>query len=89
MITKTLTILSEEGLHARPASILAKEAIKFESELFMYKEGEMNKKYQPKSILSLLTLGAAKGEKVVFTASGEDEVEAMNRIEALIQSDFR
>ncbi|PKM55552.1 MAG: HPr family phosphocarrier protein [Firmicutes bacterium HGW-Firmicutes-5] len=89
MITKTLTILSEEGLHARPASILAKAAIKFESELFMYKEGEMNKKYQPKSILSLLTLGAAKGENIVFTASGEDEVEAMNMIEALIQSDFR
>ncbi len=89
MITKTLTILSEEGLHARPASILAKAAIKFESELFMYKEGEMNKKYQPKSILSLLTLGAAKGENIVFTANGEDEVEAMNMIETLIQSDFR
>ena len=45
MVKKTITIISEEGLHARPASLLAKAAMKFKSELSMYREDETNKKY--------------------------------------------
>lgn len=89
MITKTLTIISEEGLHARPASMLAKAAMKFKSELFMHRVGETNKKYQPKSILSVMSLGASKGDQIVFTANGEDEEVAIETLEYLILSDFR
>lgn len=89
MIEKTFEIKAEEGLHARPASMLAKIAMKFKSDLGMYPEGVTTKMYQPKSILSIMSLGACKGDRVTFTATGEDEVEAMNGIELLIESDFQ
>ena len=88
MVKKTITIISEEGLHARPASLLAKAAMKFKSELSMYREDETNKKYQPKSILSIMSLGASKGDQITFVAEGEDESFAISKMEELIQSDF-
>ncbi len=88
MIKKTFEIKAEEGLHARPASMLAKTAMKFKCDLGMYLEGNTNKLYQPKSILSIMSLGAANGDRVTFTADGADEKEAMNGIETLIKSDF-
>lgn len=89
MITKTFEIKAEEGLHARPASMLAKVAMKCKSDLGMHLEGVTNKMYQPKSILSIMSLGACKGDRVTFTADGEDEEIAMNNIELLIESDFQ
>lgn len=89
MITKTFEIKAEEGLHARPASMLAKVAMKYKSDLGMYIEGNTNKLFQPKSILSIMTLGACKGDRVTFTADGEDEEAAIDGIELLIESDFQ
>lgn len=80
MIKKTLEIVAEEGLHARPASQLAKVAIKFKCDLKMYREGNTSKLYQPKSILSIMSLGASKGDRITFEADGIDEVEALELI---------
>lgn len=89
MITKTFEIKAEEGLHARPASMLAKIAMKCKSDLGMHKEGNTAKMYQPKSILSIMSLGACKGDRITFTAEGEDEEESMKSIELLIESNFQ
>ena len=84
MIKKTFTITAEEGLHARPASELAKVAMKFKCDLKMYREEDMSKIFQPKSILSIMTLGASKGDVITFEAEGADEGEAMAGIEQTI-----
>ena len=84
MVKKTITIMSEEGLHARPASELAKVAMKCKCELKMYREGDLSKIYQPKSILSIMTLGASKGDRIVFEADGDGESEALGAIEQAI-----
>lgn len=84
MIKKTFTIAAEEGLHARPASELAKLAMKCKCEFKMYREGDLSKIYQPKSILSIMTLGAAKGDVITIEADGEDEVDALANIEQLL-----
>ena len=81
MTKKTFTITSDEGLHARPASELAKVAMKVKSELKMYLGGDMSKIYNPKSILSIMTMGASKGDEILFEADGEDEVFALEEIE--------
>lgn len=88
MITKTFELTAEEGLHARPASMLAKESMKFKCDLSMHREGENNKLYQPKSILSIMSLGASSGDRITFTADGEDEEAAMSKIEELFSSNF-
>lgn len=89
MITKTIEIKAEEGLHARPASMLAKIAMKYKCELGMHLEGDTNKIYQPKSILSIMSLGASKGDRVTFSADGVDEKEAIEGIKNLIEADFQ
>ncbi|PKM49300.1 MAG: phosphocarrier protein HPr [Firmicutes bacterium HGW-Firmicutes-7] len=89
MTKKTFTILAEEGLHARPASLLAKTAMKFKCDINMSRDGEMNKAYQAKSILSVMSIGASKGDRITFSAQGEDEVEAIKMIEELVVSKFK
>jgi phosphotransferase system HPr (HPr) family protein len=88
MVEKTFVVTAEEGLHARPASLLAKACMKFKSTLSLYKGEDKTKIYQPKSILSIMTIGAGKGDTVTITADGEDEVYAMEQLTALFESNF-
>lgn len=88
MIKKTFELTTEEGLHARPASLLAKTAMKFKCDIKMVREGETEKVYQPKSILSILSLGASCGEKITLTMQGDDEAEAMATIGRLFETGF-
>jgi len=84
MVKKTITITSDEGLHARPASQLVKVATQVKSDLKMYRDDEPGKVYQPKSILSIMTMGAAKGDVITFEADGVDETTALEEIEKIL-----
>ena len=88
MIEKTYTVDAEEGLHARPASVLAKECMKFTCNLALYMGGNKDKAFQPKSILSIMTIGASKGDQVTIVAEGPDEADAMARLDVLFATDF-
>lgn len=88
MVEKMVVLKNEEGLHARPASILAKEAMKFTSNFRMYKGTDRTKVYQPKSILSIMTVGALKGERLTIIAEGADEEVAIKRLVYLFDSKF-
>lgn len=88
MIEKTFTVGAEEGLHARPASVLAKECMKFTCDLSLYKDGNRDKAFQPKSILSIMTIGAQKGDVVTIVAEGADEEAAMAKLTELFESNF-
>lgn len=65
---------NEMGLHARPASIFVKEASKFISEIKLIKDGN---EYNARSIMSILTMGAVKGDYIIIKAEGEDEEKAV------------
>ncbi len=82
----TLTLMNPQGMHARPASLLTKLVKDFKSNIYFYKNDIENKKYQPKSILSVMSVGAAKGDKLTFVAEGSDEAEAIRAITDFIQS---
>jgi len=88
MVEKTFTITAEEGLHARPASVLAKECMKFNCDLKLYKGEDRGKAFQPKSILSIMTIGAVSGDVVTIQAEGADETSAIERLEVLFATDF-
>lgn len=88
MIEQTFIVTAEEGLHARPASVLAKECMKFLCDLTLYKGADRAKAYQPKSILSIMTIGAANGDEVTILAEGVDEAAAMSRLETLFATNF-
>lgn len=65
------------GLHARPAGMLAATCKKFTSEIKVLYDG---KEADGKRLLSLMSLGAKYGAELHFKIEGEDEEEAERAI---------
>ena len=83
MVSQKVTIQNSTGLHLRPAGILCKEAIKYQSRItFKFKEHVFN----AKSGLSVLGAGVKSGQELEFMCEGEDEKEALNAITMIIQN---
>ncbi len=85
MYSETIIIQNKTGLHARPAATFVQTASKFKSNITIETE---TKKGNAKSMLSLLSIGAAKGTSVKISAEGEDEEQAVKALIALIQTKF-
>lgn len=82
MIEKNFLWQSENGMHARPAGMIVKEASKFGSEINI----DLNKKTaDAKSIFSLMGLGIKKDDKIKLTITGGDEDEASSCLEKLLE----
>jgi len=84
-VSRTVTVCNPEGLHARPADLLVRTANRFESKIWIGRGGEQ---VDCKSILSLLTLGAAEGTELSLLAEGADADAAVESIEQLFLSGF-
>jgi phosphotransferase system HPr (HPr) family protein len=84
-VIRQLTLINREGLHARPAVKLVDTANRFRAEIVIKTEG---REISVKSMMSVLTLGAATGTVLNFIARGDDAEEAIAAIEALIAGRF-
>ncbi len=85
MVQEIIEIKNEEGLHARPASEFSKTAMKYKSNFKVYKnDGE--KAFNPKSILSIMSMGAVKGDTLRIEAEGEDAAAALADLKAVLES---
>ncbi len=82
---KEFIVKNKVGLHARPAALFVQTAKGFSSEITVEKDGN---KVNAKSILGVLSLGAEKGSKIIIEINGEDEKEAMEAFEKLIEDNF-
>ena len=78
-------IVNTLGLHARPASLFAKVAESFESEITVEKDGL---EVDGKSILGLMMLVAEKGSELLIRADGPDEEEAIKALKELVENGF-
>ncbi len=67
----------KNGLHARPAGMLATVARSFESEIKIKAQG---KEADGKRLLSLMSLGARCGTELHFIIEGKDEDVAENAL---------
>ncbi|MDF2593303.1 MAG: Phosphotransferase system, phosphocarrier protein HPr [Clostridia bacterium] len=85
MIQTTIEVKNNEGLHARPASEFSKASMKYKSDIKVYKNGQ-EKAYNPKSILSIMSMGAVKGDVLRIEASGEDEAAAIEDLKTILES---
>jgi len=70
MKTFTYTITDPEGIHARPAGLLVKEAKNFNSSITIKKDG---KSADVKKIFALMGLACKQGNEITVEVSGEDE----------------
>ncbi|MDU1832447.1 MAG: HPr family phosphocarrier protein [Finegoldia sp.] len=83
MVEKKVCITNEIGLHARAASKFLNYAVKYKSDIEFIKD---NKKYNAKSIISILSLCAHKGCELILRCEGEDEQLALDNLSELIES---
>lgn len=81
-------LFNEEGLHARPASMFTAKATEFESKMIMLKNNDKSLEYNPKSIFSVLSMGAKKGTKLTLIIEGNDEENAAEELEKLVSNNF-
>ncbi len=85
MITKKLTIQNKLGIHARPAAQFVRVASRFQADVSVEKDDEA---VDGKSIMGLMMLAVGWGAEISVTADGPDENEAMDALEALVNSKF-
>jgi phosphocarrier protein len=85
MEVREVEVLNRAGIHARPAALIVKVANQFTSNLYMEKD---RMKINGKSIMGIITLGAAYKSKLVIQTEGPDEVEAASAIERLFLNRF-
>lgn len=85
MIQKDVTIKNRAGIHARPAALIVQTANGFKSEIFMEKNGN---KINAKSIMGIITLGAAYNTTLSVIADGDDEDGAVAAIVHLFETRF-
>lgn len=81
MIQKSIQIKLETGLEARPVAMLVQVASQFESTVYINAD---DRKVNAKSIMGMMSLGLASGEKVTVVAEGNDESTAVEEIEKFL-----
>ena len=85
MISREVTLVNVLGLHARAAARLVQVAGRFHSRICLSKDG---RRVDAKSILGVLMLAAAHGDRLVLDAEGGDEQEAVDALTTLVLSRF-
>ena len=78
-------ITDPEGIHARPAGILVKQAAGYQSTVKIAK-GE--KTADAKRTFGVMGLGVKTGEEVTITVEGADEEKAIAELEAFFKGNL-
>ena len=82
---RQVLVANQLGLHARPASQIAREAQAFAANIHIVGQGQF---VDAKSILDILTLSAAQGSTLEIRASGADAAQAVDRLTELFAAKF-
>ena len=75
----TMTLPEGVALHARPAALFVRTAMRFRSKIIVAANG---READAKSILSVLGLGATAGTALLVRADGEDAAAALDALAA-------
>ena len=85
MIERSVEIVNQNGIHARPAAEIVKTAGRFKSQITLAREDlEVN----GKSIMGVMMLAAECGSTVQLRADGPDAQEAVDALTSLIAGKF-
>ena len=78
-------VTDPQGIHARPAGLLVKEAKKFESNISVFKGA---RKGALQKIFTVMALGVKQGETIKVQVEGADEEQAASTVEAFLKENF-
>lgn len=82
---RTVTVKAPQGLHIRPCTLVAQQAMKFQSRCRL---SRADVHADAKSILELMTLGAVHGAELLLEVEGGDAADALQQLAALFDTDF-
>jgi phosphocarrier protein HPr len=85
MVKRTIRISNKLGLHARASAKLTQAASKFQSGVWISRNG---RRVNAKSIMGVMMLAAGLGASVELETDGPDEVAAIDAIEKLFADKF-
>lgn len=85
MTSTRIKIVNKLGMHARPSAMLVTAASRYESDVFLTKDGL---RVNGKSIMGVMMLAAEKGSEILIEADGPDEQDAVQAIAKVIESGF-
>lgn len=81
----TYIIKDPNGIHARPAGMLVKEASLYQAEILLEKEG---KQADAKRIFSIMGLGIQQGQAVTVRITGKDEEAAQEAMQRFMEENL-
>ena len=84
-VSRDVVVGLKQGLHARPADMVAREARKWQSRIELVADAQ---RADGKSILEVLTLAAEAGTRLVVEATGPDAQQALEAIGSLFERGF-
>ena len=85
MAKRSITISNKLGLHARASAKLTQLASKFQSGVWIARNG---RRVNAKSIMGVMMLAAGMGSEVELEAEGPDEAEALDALAKLFADKF-
>ena len=85
MLQREVEIINKLGLHARASAKLTQVAGRFESDVWLSRNG---RRVNAKSIMGVMMLAAGLGSVVEIEVTGADEHAALNALTALINDKF-
>jgi len=85
MMKREIKVVNKLGLHARASAKLTQLASKFQSGVWLSRNG---RRVNAKSIMGVMMLAAGMGSTVELEAEGEDEASALQEIERLFADKF-
>ena len=84
MVSRTVTITNDTGLHTRPGNEFVNMAKSFASTIDV--ANDSGTKVKGTSLLKLLSLGIKKGMNVTVYVDGPDENEAIEKLSELLKN---
>ena len=82
MRTQEITLKNQEGLHARPATEIAKNASKYNCDIKLEVNG---KEFNAKSVLNIMSAGIKNNTQIKIICDGVDEEKALVEIVELFE----
>lgn len=81
LFSKPLTLHNPNGLHARPAAVLAQAAKGFNASIYLHKQTQSA---NAKSLVAIMALQTVQGDTLQVSAAGQDAEMAINTLVALL-----
>jgi len=85
MTERIVTVKNRAGIHARPSAILVQTTKNYKCNIYIEKDSD---RINAKSIMGIITLGAAYGTELKIITDGEGEEAAAEALVKLFESKF-